>query len=184
MRKKTITQVWFWVILLCVSSIFLTAGPIPQENEIELIRIAIKEKGAQWTPKESNISRLGNEQFIRMLGDRSREVIVYENQKLRALESYPQSIDWRNINGKGYVTKIKDQGECGSPLDEALDVLLFVPVSADVARAGQRPGRSVDAGLEPPRTDIVRERLHFWKVPIRINIALGIVRLALESRIG
>jgi len=108
---------------------------------MKLIADAIKTRGAQWAPKESSVSRLSDEQIKRMLGDRSREIAGQESIKIRAAESYPESIDWRNKEGLCYVTSIKDQtSECGSCV--AFDAV--AALESLICIENNRPGEDID----------------------------------------
>jgi hypothetical protein len=103
-----------FLLLLCGIRVFLSASSIPQDQNIVLIREAIKAKGANWTPKETWVSRLSNEEFKMMLGDRTREREIVEPMLIKIQESYPASIDWRSKDGHNFITSVKNQMECGS----------------------------------------------------------------------
>jgi hypothetical protein len=111
---------------------------VPNGIDIEQLRAAIARQGARWQVKDyaamdqalSAISRgLGvNETWIRLrLPEIAREPdpdinqVINEFRRARgrppqaALATIrPSSVDWRNHNGISYVTRIKDQGNCGS----------------------------------------------------------------------
>jgi C1A family cysteine protease len=97
---------------------------------IEKIQEEIRNKNAKWTPKQERRLSLSAEEIKYSLGLRKderalealrtrRDVInindlIGEFGKARKLAARPQSIDWRNMNGKNCVTSIKDQKGCGS----------------------------------------------------------------------
>ena len=112
-----------------------------QYKRTDLILDAIKASGAQWTPKDTRVSRLSLEQLRLMLGDRSREVSGGEPISERTVDSYPASIDWRDKDGLNYVTSVKDQGDCGSCV--AFDAVA-VPLESLICIEQARPGEDVD----------------------------------------
>ena len=97
---------------------------------IEKIQEEIRNKNARWAPKQERRLSLSAEEIRYSLGlrkdERSLEALgtrrdvlnindlIAEFGKARKLAARPQSIDWRNANGKNCVTSIKDQQGCGS----------------------------------------------------------------------
>ena len=97
---------------------------------IEKIQEEIRNKNARWAPKQERRLSLSAEEIRYSLGvrkdERSLEALrtrrdvlnindlAREFGKSRQLAPRPQSIDWRNANGKNCVTSIKDQKGCGS----------------------------------------------------------------------
>lgn len=115
MSARTLFRACLYPFFLFCLMVVLTGSSNSQEDKLDLIRAAIKEKGAQWTPKETPLTRLSIEQLKRMMGDKSRDFTGQEPIVPRPTDSIPDSIDWRNIEGHNYVTSIKDQtSECGS----------------------------------------------------------------------
>ncbi len=121
-------------------SVFLGALSNPQSQKLDLIREAIREKGAHWIPKETNVSQLGADQFNAMLGDRSREISTQEPIIAKTLDSYPASIDWRNMGGSNYVTSVKAQDSCGSCVAFSAAATLEALICIEYSR----PGENID----------------------------------------
>ena len=101
-------SLWLFCGLLAVSYALVA------QETIDSIKAAIQACGADWIPRESRISRLSNDEFKKLLGDRSFEKTPSGTIKQQALASYPTSIDWRNRNGLNFITSIKYQDSCGS----------------------------------------------------------------------
>lgn len=86
------------------------------DDELDLIRRAIQEKGAAWTAGSNPIWDRSPEDRRVLLGwDRSMETrepgTVHERGQPDRL---PPAWDWRNVDGENYVTPIRDQAQCGS----------------------------------------------------------------------
>jgi len=87
------------------------------KEELKAIRAAIKAKGAHWTAGETWLSRLTPEERRKLFGEKTWEhKIVQPPISQPIVTSYPPpaAIDWRNKDGRSWVTPIKCQGSCGS----------------------------------------------------------------------
>ncbi len=88
----------------------------------KVLRAAIKANKARWVPKASRISRLPDAARANLLGvevDRSNvDAIAAEGAGARAASAaaapLPTSVDWRNRNGRNFISPVKDQLACGS----------------------------------------------------------------------
>ncbi len=103
----------FLVLLLLVFAVSLFA-----DAELDAIREAIKEKGAKWQagitsinilPKEERRLRLGCILDMMPTPEEGDQNVAFPPSRL-----YDDSLDWRNHNGKNYITRVQDQGACGS----------------------------------------------------------------------
>lgn len=116
----------------------------------------LKAEGLNWVAGESEISRLPEEELKKRLGYIFEEVGTTAEEHIKqgeinyqqylkavqagdsALAALPQKVDWRNYNGRCYVTKVKDQKSCGScvsfavigALESRLRILNRCPVGA------------------------------------------------------
>jgi len=99
--------------------------PKPADSHLEEIRLLnerLEREGARWRAKVSTVSRLNPDEFQRMLGwapagpARTIDKLPFAPHLLSWSPGDPfdQEVDWRNRNGKNYVTTVKAQGGCGT----------------------------------------------------------------------
>jgi C1A family cysteine protease len=107
--RKALTLGLLLTVLLVLST-FVVFGA-----ELDDIKAAIKAKGAKWIAGETSVSRLSTEQRQRRVG--SLVPVWSGAEKLSSLSpsaSLPASLDWRNYNGKNFVTPVRTTGTCGT----------------------------------------------------------------------
>ncbi len=107
-----------WKMLLVF---FLTISVLPatlfggQNEDLEAVRRAIKEKGAHWQAGITSLSKMTREEARRQCG-----VLEFPQgprigiKKGVTAKMFPDSLDWRNYNTYDYTTPIRDQDGCGS----------------------------------------------------------------------
>jgi len=82
------------------------------------INAAINRENAGWIAAENNITRLSEEQRRRRLGvregDAADEVISQADLPPDVKAAAPPAFDLRDVGGKNFIGKVKDQGNCGS----------------------------------------------------------------------
>lgn len=82
---------------------------------------------ARWTAGDTPLLRLPASERIRRLGyvpgggepslaerERISSAKRAMQREILAAPSYPSSFDWRNVQGRNFISSIKDQGSCGS----------------------------------------------------------------------
>ena len=86
--------------------------------KLEEVQNAIKERGAAWEAGETEISRYldldtGDKRLFGLNLGKPEELMVRERAAKYSMP-LPSSIDWRNVNGQNWVTKIRNQETCGA----------------------------------------------------------------------
>jgi len=105
--------------LKCVNFIFLSLLFInlySQTSKLEIIRNAIKEKGAKWHAQENWVTKLPENKRQKLYGFNRSELRLLKGVNLIVLppaDNLPDSLDWRK-NGGNWVSPVRNQGTCGS----------------------------------------------------------------------
>lgn len=97
----------------------LSLGTVANADVINVSKLnqKLQHENATWTAKESWLTQLSKEEARRMMGLRPKHsadvqfIAAGAPDKTLAL---PSSIDWRNKDGKNWVSPILNQGNCGS----------------------------------------------------------------------
>lgn len=102
------------------------------ENRLSKIQTEIRENNLTWEAEENIYTELPREVLRRLLGyNYEKEGTTAEDEERKSRENLimcqaflardsaepeavPNTVDWRNVNGKSFVTKVKNQGSCGS----------------------------------------------------------------------
>lgn len=102
----------------------------------------LQTKKAGWVAKDSWLTHLSKAEARRMMGLQNTpsaevEFVAPTNAKVRA--SYPAVVDWRNKDGKNWVSPILNQGNCGSCVAFAAIGVLETQVNISSVLPGLNP---------------------------------------------
>jgi C1A family cysteine protease len=101
-------------LCLCGLLAVLLLGSYVMADELSYIKQAIKSKGAKWEADETSVFKLSPEARRNKLGLNKADLPDASVLSPPApLVGLPVTLDWRNNNGN-WVTKVRDQGNCGS----------------------------------------------------------------------
>ena len=104
------------ILTCCMALVALGSAPALALDIIELQK-KIAEQGASWVAGENAVTRLPEE--IRHSGyyystDMPEDAVINTEWDGPYKKDVPTYVDWRDMNGKNYLTSIKDQHPCGS----------------------------------------------------------------------
>lgn len=96
----------------CVAGVWAASG------DVEQIRQAITQQGANWQAAETPYTNLTWEQKQAMLGllpgYGDEAMLRRQPQFPGPVDGVDEEVDWRNRNGANWVTPVRNQGQCGS----------------------------------------------------------------------
>ena len=116
-KKRTLH---FLLMLMTVSCCILLCNSFSYASTLDSIQAAINKKGALWRAAENPTASLPAEAQKRLLGLKRQgqspeaEARGKQSGALISQTALPSSFDWRNYQGKNYVSSIKNQEGCGS----------------------------------------------------------------------
>ncbi len=109
MHKNTLLIISILIIVFTPAIVFSERLTLTELKEI------LKKENATWQADETNISRLPEEVKARLF---SKNIVkLPEDQNTfrgGIVGAVPSRFDWRNYNGKNFVTPIKNQEDCGA----------------------------------------------------------------------
>jgi len=123
-------------IAIAIVVVLVSLG-VAYAQDIDTIRQAIEEEGADWTAEENPISDLPDDVIDGMMGVILPPITpqVYDIGEPSTL--VPQEWDWRDVGGSNWVTPVKNQGSCGSCW--AFGCIVQLESATMIANAGPTP---------------------------------------------
>ncbi|WP_413289739.1 C1 family peptidase [Bdellovibrio sp. HCB337] len=108
---KTILTKSLFFVFFAVSAV--QAEPMVNVSSLNQ---KLQKQNATWVAKETWLSNLSKQEAKKMMGLRDAPPTDFEFvlPQTQAQEAFPVSIDWRNKDGRNWVTPILNQGTCGS----------------------------------------------------------------------
>jgi len=123
MYKHRLVNILAISIIVLAMVCTVSAGPVSMSvSQVELegtnaIQEAIDANGGNWTAGETSVSELTVEEKLQLCGARIGLVpgdAQFVQPSLKASVTYAESFDWRNKDGKDWMTPVKSQSSCGS----------------------------------------------------------------------
>ena len=123
MDKHGVTNILAISIIVLAMICTVSAGPVNMSvSQVELegmnaIQKAIDANGGNWTAGETSVSELTVGEKLQLCGARIGPIpedAQFVQPPVRAGVTYAASFDWRNKDGKDWMTPVKSQSSCGS----------------------------------------------------------------------
>ncbi|KHK02695.1 C1 family peptidase [Desulfovibrio sp. TomC] len=134
--------------LVVFSWLLLVATVTTWAGDLASVRQAIAAAGVSWTAGETSVSRLSPDEQARLCGGLAETVQgdVVTNLDALPADALPANYSWRDVNGKNFVTPVRNQQTCGS-------CFVFAPVAAlesRLLRTYNRPGTDINLSEQIP----------------------------------
>jgi C1A family cysteine protease len=110
--RKTFVGLFTFVVLISQVS-YATENVV----QVDALNLKLKAVGAGWVAKDTELSGLTKIEAKRMMGLRRTkgpDVEFMDPAPMKTLSNMPSSIDWRNKDGKNWISPILNQANCGS----------------------------------------------------------------------
>lgn len=114
MEKRNKVIIFLFLLLFMIS--LISANEKELSKEINKINKIISEDNLEWEAGETSMSDLSLDEKKALLLQ-NKINLSGQNVKKRVFSmksSYPSSLDWRDKDGKNWITPIRNQGSCGS----------------------------------------------------------------------
>lgn len=105
-----------WIVAILAAQLFVDSASAKVVN-VELLNKKLQQQNANWFAKDNWLNHLSKEELRHVFGLRdtpTADVQFVSPQSLESKAAIPGSRDWRDYQGKNWVSPIANQGNCGS----------------------------------------------------------------------
>jgi len=105
-------RIFFPLLVIFLLTPYIYSDPL----NLKELQETLKRNNATWEAGETNISRLPEEVKKRLFSNRLNRIPTETANVFKGgvVGAVPSKFDWRNKDGKNYVTPVKYQEDCGA----------------------------------------------------------------------
>jgi Cysteine protease len=111
--KRVVAMKRNFIGAFLIGSFFMSSA-FAENKAVTYLNQELKNKKSTWVAKENWVTNLSRQEAMQIMGARDVEPVEvqFDNEPIKS--TAPEIVDWRDRNGRNYVSPVLNQGNCGS----------------------------------------------------------------------